>query len=260
MAAYKCMICGGDLANDYLLGSCVCENCGNKWSLEDLEPTYKQYIHIIEKLNTANDLLAGENAGVKQAEQAVLLYKSAAAECINHTTDIGSDLMELCKNGQERAGLIKAYAGAKSHFDKKAYDKALAEFEKLNGYKDSEEMVTKCREQIVLARKRRIPYAVIVGMILPAILFFFMKEKGDVSMALCLLVFIAASAGLGYAVYLNGALSVVVEVLSLIMLVPLLIFTVLVYVFHISTGLAAGLAVGVPFVIVVLIMIFAERQ
>ena len=259
MAAYKCTICGGDLANDYLLGACVCENCGNRWSLEELVPTYKQYTHIIEKINSANDLIAAQ-AGVKQAEQALLLYKSAAAECVKHTDDISNDLMELCRDGQAKAAQIKDYAAAKSHFEKKAYAKALAEFEKMQGVKDADELAQKCREEIAAARKRRIPYAIAVGVVIPAILFFVLKEKADISIALCTLIFIAGSAGLGYLVYLNGVWSMIVEILSFILLVPLLLFVVLAYVFHLSTGLAAGLAVGIPLVIVVIIAIFAERQ
>ncbi|MBR6400181.1 MAG: hypothetical protein IKS17_03015 [Firmicutes bacterium] len=260
MAAFKCMICGGDLANDYLTGVCVCENCGNRWSLEDLDADYKEYIHIIEKLNKANELLAQDAPGVKQAEEAAILYKSAAAECVHRSSETAEDLMRLCKDGQSRAGQIKAYAAAVAHYEKKAYAKALAEFEKLGGVKDADKMAQKCRVELAAAGKRRIPYAVTVGMIIPAIVFFVLKERADVSIALCVLIFIAASALLGYAVWRNGVWSMIIEILSFVLLVPLLLFVVLAYVFKLSTGLAAGLAVGIPVVLVIIIAFFAERQ
>ena len=125
----KCKICGGDLANDYMLGACVCENCGNRWSLADLIPNYKDYSRIIEKLNKAKELLA-DGADEAQSGQALILYKSAEADCLKFTDAIASDLLKLCNKGQEDARTAKIYASGKSYLEKENFRKAFSEFEK----------------------------------------------------------------------------------------------------------------------------------
>ncbi len=259
MPSLKCKICGGDIANDYLIGACICENCGNRWSMAELVPNYKDYSFVVEKLNRANELLADKEDAV-QAGQAILLYKSAAMECVKHSDEIASDLMRLSKEGQARAERAKHYATAKAHFEKEAFRKALSEFEKVKGMKDADEKIEQCLAEIAAARKRRIPYAIVVGMIIPAIACLFLKEKLEVPVGLTIPAFLAGTAGLGYAVYLDGTLSVIVEIASFLLLVPLLLFLVLAYGFHVSTGLAAAIAVGVPLGIVILLAVLAERE
>ncbi len=259
MPSLRCKICGGDLANDYLIGACVCENCGNRWSIAELVPNYKDYSFVVEKLNRANELLADDEDAV-QAGQALLLYKSAAMECVKHSDEIASELMRLSKEGQARAEQMKHYALGKAHFEKQAYRKALSEFEKVRGVKDADEMIAKCQEGVAAARKKRIPYAVFIGMIIPAIVSLFLKERFGMPVGLTIPVFLLGAAGLGYAVYLDGVLSIVVEIASFLLLVPLLLFLVLAYVFHVSTGPAAGIAVGVPLGIVIVMAVLAERE
>ncbi|MBR1855159.1 MAG: hypothetical protein IJ794_18810 [Lachnospiraceae bacterium] len=259
MLSMKCKICGGDIANDYLIGACVCENCGNRWAMAELVPNYKDYTHVIEKLNRANELVADREDAV-MAGQAILLYKSVSMECVKHADEIASDLMRISKEGLSRAEQVKHYATAKAHFEKKAYRKALSEFEKAKGMKDVDEMIERCQEEIAAARKRRIPYAVFIGMIIPAIVCLFLKERFGVPVGLAIPLFLAGTAGLGFAVYLDGTLSVIVEIASFLLLVPLLLFLVLAYGVHMSAGPAACIAVGVPLGIVVTMAVLAERE
>lgn len=258
-ASVKCKICGGDLFNDLLIGVCVCENCGNRWPLAELLPDYKEYSRIIEKLNRAKELLADREDAVL-AGQAILLYKSAAMECVKYSDEIAAELLRLSKEGQTRAEQVKHYATAKAHFEKGAFRKALSEFEKVKGMKDADEMIGRCQEEIVAARKRRIPYAVFIGMIIPAIVCLFLKERFGFPIGLAIPLFLAGTAGLGFAVYLDGTLSVIVEIASFLLLVPLLLFLVLAYGFHMSAGPAACIAVGVPLGIVVTMAVLAERE
>ena len=51
----KCKICGGDIVNDYLVGTSRCANCGNRWAIADLYPDYAKYQRIIANI-TATDL------------------------------------------------------------------------------------------------------------------------------------------------------------------------------------------------------------
>lgn len=255
----KCKICGGDLANDYMLGACVCENCGNRWSLADLIPNYKDYSRIIEKLNKAKELLA-DGADEAQSGQALILYKSAEADCLKFTDAIASDLLKLCNKGQEDAKTAKIYASGKSYLEKENFRKAFSEFEKIRGYKDTEILIPQCEEGIKIQRKKRIPYAVIVGMILPAILGFFLHEKAGLNIPLSILVFAAGSALLFFVIYMEGTLSVIVEIFSFLLSVPLILYMILAYGFHMAPGTAVKLAVGIPVAVVAVIAVLAERK
>ena len=261
MDKLKCDICGGDLIRDYTAGLCRCGHCGNSWPLNEKDARCADFSHITQKLAKAESLLSGGDISVKRAEEAILLYKSTAAACTSqNAADIAAEIRQLCKEGVEKAEVICSYLKAKEYMEKKAYDKALKIFDTIKDYRDSQHLASDCRAMLAAAKKRRIPYAAAIGMVLPAILFFYLKENHDISIVLCLLVFILASAALGYAVYLNGVLSVIVEVASFAMLVPLLIFTVLVYIFHIKTGLAVGIAIGLPLALTLIAVIISERQ
>ena len=229
--------------------------------MKELESGYKDIEFIIEKINKAAGLMDGENVGVKQAEEAILLYKSAAAACsVRQNADMSEEIRSFCQKGIEKAEKCKNYAQAKQYFEKKVYDKALKGFEQLKDYRDSEKYADKCFAELKLIQKKRIPYSVIVGMILPAILFFFLKEKADISIGLCMLIFVGVSALFGYAVYRNGVLSMLIEIASFAMLLPLLIFIVLVYVFHVAAGTAAVIAVGAVIALAAAVLFITERN
>ena len=255
----KCKICGGDLVNDYLAGACRCENCGNRWNLSDLVPNYKDYQRVVEKLNRASEILDTADDPA-EAGQALLMYKSAAADCMDHTDVIGADLMRLSKEGQEKAVTMKHYTSGRSYMGKGNCRKAITEFEKVKGFRDTDILIEQCREQARIEKKKRIPYAVIIGMIVPAVLCIILKEKAGLPIAACIPIFIILSAGLGFVVYLENVWSVIIEILSFLSAVPLILFVILAYGFHMSVGLSAGIAVGVHLGILILMAVLAERK
>ena len=255
----RCKICGGNLANDYFAGACRCENCGNKWNLSDLVPNYKDYQKIIEKLNRAAEMLDNADDPAK-AGQAFLMYKSTAAACMDHTDTVGADLMRLCKEGQDKAVLVKHYTTGKSYLEKDNCRKALAELEKVKGFRDADILAEQCREKAAIEKKKRIPYAVIIGMIIPAVACILLKEKAGLPIAACIPIFLILSAGFGFVVYLENAWSVIVEILAFLSAVPLILFVILAYGFHMSVVMSAWIAIGVPVGLLVLFAVLAERK
>ena len=75
----KCKVCGGDIVNNYLAGTCVCANCGNKWAIADIIPDYHKYERIIGSISKADDILNSETK-VASANEAKLLFKQAVIE------------------------------------------------------------------------------------------------------------------------------------------------------------------------------------
>lgn len=255
----KCKICGGDIINDYLVGSCVCAHCGNKWSLEELVPDYAEYSHAIMKINKANDLLAGDPA-IENLEQARIFFQNASDECSSKTGPIASDLMKVCKDGRETIDRIKAYSKAKKAFDKKSYQQALKGFRNLQGFRDSDTLAQTCKVEIEKARKKQIPIAVIVGFILPAVVCIILKEFAGLPLPAVIPIFLLGSAGIGYLVYRGGAWSIVIKVLSFLSAVPLILFMILAYVFNLGAVPSGIIAVGLPIAMIIAFAVLAERK
>ena len=255
----KCKVCGGDIVNDYLSGECVCAHCGNRWPMDEMLPEYKEYAGVIEKIKKAKGMLDGK-PDVTSASQAKLLYLSANTECLSHTSAISGELSKICKEGADQADKVKTYARGLGHFDRKSYAKALSEFSKIPGFRDTEELIEKCKELAIAERKKRIPLAIVIGMVLPAILCIFLKEKVGLPIWADIPIFLLCSAGLAYAVYLEGKIAVVVEVLSFICAVPLIIFMILAYGFHMDVRTAAIIAVGAPVAVIVALGILFGRE
>ena len=255
----KCKICGGDIVNDYLIGSCVCAHCGNKWSLEDLVPDYTQYSNIVSNINKANDTI-GSNPTIVSLEQARLLFKNAADESSGMVGVIASDLNRISNEGLQRIDQLKTYMKGKSFFEKGNYRGALKEFKKTPGFKDTEELSEQCKVNLEKEKKKRIPLAVIVGLILPAVLSIVLKEVAGFPLAAVIPIFLVTSAGVGFLVYRGGVPAVIIEILSVLCAVPLLIFMILAYGFHLDVLPSAIIAVGLPVALVILFGILAERK
>ena len=257
----KCRICGGDLANDYISGTCFCTHCGNKSPLAEADAHYADYEHIIKQLKSAEAAdMSGKN-DLKLTEQALLMYKNALTACsLSKPMPQVEEIKKLCREKADICALRRKYLAAKEHFENKAYSKAYDELKELKDYEDAEELIAKCGEEIEKERKKRIPYSIGVGLILPAILFFFLREKYDVALAPIFAVSLIA-AGLDiFVIYRGGALAALVEVLSFVLLVPLLLFALLAYVLHLPVKTAAVAAVVLPVVIAVIVVIIAERD
>ncbi|MBO7565317.1 MAG: hypothetical protein J6T40_10830 [Clostridiales bacterium] len=258
-ATLKCKICGGELRNDYLGGFCVCAHCGNKWSIQDLVPDYGKYSRVIEKMNRAKQLL-DENPDPATMGQARLMYKTAALECASFMDAVGSDLQKNCIEGQKRADDLGTYAKAKSFYDKKSYSRALVEFRKVPDLLDAPALIAECEKGVVKERKKRIPYAIIVGLILPTILCIALYEKFSFPLYFGIPIGLVLAAGLAFVIYRDGAIATIIQILSFVSAVPLIIFLILAYGFHMETGPAAMTAIGVPIAVVVALGLMPDHK
>ena len=92
----KCKICGGDIINDYLVGTSRCANCGNRWAIADLYPDYAKYQRIIANITKANDIVESENKAAS-ANEAKLLFKTSVIECSKFNDPISADLVRICE-------------------------------------------------------------------------------------------------------------------------------------------------------------------
>lgn len=255
----KCKICGGNLVSDYLSSSCICENCGNKWAMTDMIPNIGEYSHITDKIRRALDMLTDYEDSVKLS-QALGLFKSAEEDCLKEANEVSSDLLRICKEGEEQISTFKHYSSGKNYYKKRNYYKARPEFEKVKDYKDSSVYIEKCDTQIAASRKKRIPFAVIVGMILPAVLSLFLHEAFGIHLAICIPVFLIISGLLAYGIYRGGTLSIILEIVSFLLVVPLILFSIMVYGIHMDKSLSLKIAIGVPAALVVLFVILSETK
>ena len=261
MDDFKCRVCGGDMKNDYKAGLRYCTHCGNKLDLSKADEHYKDYENIIKQLNSAETAALSDNNDLKTVNQALLAYKNALTACsLSKPMAQVEELKLLCREEVEKYTKRSRFLAAKEHFENKAYTKAYEELKALGDYAEAAELAEKCAAEIQKERIKHLPYSIFAGLILPAILFFVLKEKTDISIAAALAAALTA-AGLNiFVIYRGGALATLLEILSYILLVPLLIFALLAYVFHLSTALSLGIAIGAPLIIVILLAVLAERE
>ncbi|MBO4636254.1 MAG: hypothetical protein J5685_03825 [Clostridiales bacterium] len=253
----KCTVCGGNIVNDYLAGACICAHCGNKWSMDELLPNYRDYFKAIEQITKANDILDGDPNPVA-AGQAKLMFERAFNDIDDHPDAVALDLMKSCREGIEKADRISTYAKGMSFYEKKDYSQAIEEFEKVKDYRESEKLINECRRQVEANRQKHIPLAIIVGMILPAILCIFLKEKAGLPLWADIPIFLIASSGLGYLIYREGPAAIIIEVLSFVCVIPLILYLILAYVFHIDPGLATIISVAAPIVVAVVLSLLSK--
>ena len=241
----KCTVCGGELKADYLSGDAVCAHCSNRWALRDILPDYGKYAKSLEKIKKANDLLSGK-PDVTAAAEAKLLFQQASSECYVYSETIATDIHRISAEGTNRAEKMKTYARGYSHFERKAYTKALEEFEKIPDFQDSAELIEKCKNLQVTERRKLIPLAILIGMILPAVLGIVLYEKAGLPLYVDIPIFVLGTAGLSYLVYREKKFAVVIEVLSFLAAVPLILFLILAYGMGMETKAAAAIAIGAP--------------
>ena len=68
------------------------------------------------------------------------------------------------------------------------------------------------------------------------------------------------AAGCAYAIYLEGTLAIIIQILSVLSAVPLILFLILAYGFHMDTGPAAVTAIVAPIAVIVVIGLKPERK
>ena len=245
----KCSICGGQIKTDFLSASCVCANCGNKWSIQTMLPDYEKHASTIEKIKQARCLM-DEKPDVTKISQAKLLLHKASTECL-HPDAVSAELLKTCKDGIKEAEDLRHYAVALSHMEKKNYRQAITEFERIPGFRDTDKLVEDCKVLAVKDKKKQIPIAIAIGLVIPIVIGILLYEKTPVPIWGIIPICIALAAGCSYAVYLENTLSVVIIVLSFLSAVPLILFVILAYGYGMETGPAATIAVGAPVALVV---------
>ncbi len=255
----KCKICGGDIVNDYLAGTSACANCGNRWNIAALVPDYDKYSKIISNINKANSILSGESKA-SSGNEAKLLFKQAVIDCGRFNDPVSSDLVRICGEGQKQADLLTIYVKGKNYYEKKSYGSAMKELNKVHGYRDADAMVEICKEEIEKERKKQIPWAVVFSLIIPAGTALALKDFAGWPIAVCILIFLAGSAGLGYVLYRGGIPSVIIKIISFLGGGPLLLYCVLAYGFHLSPGYSLTIAIGAPIALFILFAVMTEKK
>jgi hypothetical protein len=254
----KCKVCGGDIRNDYLAGTCACMNCGNRWSLADIIPDYTKYSKIIANINNANSIVeTGSKA--TSANEAKLLFKTAIMECNRFNDHVSADLINVCEEGVRQTELLGCYIKGKTYYEKRSYSSAVRELAKVPGYRDADVIVEICKEEIEKERKKQIPWAVVFSLIIPAAVGLFLREQFGCPWAVCIILFLLGSAGLGYVLYRGGVISVIIKIVSFLAATPLILYSILAYGFHMKSSVAVVIAIVGPIVMFILFASFTEQ-
>ena len=254
----KCKICGGDIINDYLAGTSYCANCGNRWSVADLVPDYAKYQRIIANITKANNILESESKAASSNE-ARILFKTSVMECAKFNDAVSADLIRICEEGQKKAELVAIYIKGKNYFEKKSYRSAVSELSKIKGFRDADAMVEIAKEEIEKERKKQLPWAVIFSLPLPAAVGLFFREMFGWPWAVCIILFLLGSAGLGYVLYKGGVASIIIKILSFLAAGPIIIFSILEYALKVPTVLSVIIAIVAPIALFIVFAISTEQ-
>ena len=254
----KCKICGGDIVNDYLVGTSRCANCGNRWAIADLYPDYAKYQRIIANITKANDIVESENKAAS-ANEAKLLFKTSVIECSKFNDPISSDLVRICEEGQKKADLLAIYAKGKGYYDKGSYSSAISTLSKAKGFRDADAMIEIAKEELEKKRRKDIPWDVVFSLPLPAAVGLFFREVCHWPWAVCILLFLAGSAGLGYVLYRGGVIEIIIKILSFFAAGPIIIFSIMAYAFHVPTWISVITAIGAPIALFIVFALATEQ-
>lgn len=254
----KCKICGGDIINDYLVGTSRCANCGNRWAIADLYPDYAKYQRIIANITKANDIVESENKAAS-ANEAKLLFKTSVIECSKFNDPISADLVRICEEGQKKADLLAIYAKGKGYYDKGSYSSAISTLSKAKGFRDADAMIEIAKEELEKKRRKDIPWDVVFSLPLPAAVALFFREVCHWPWAVCILLFLAGSAGLGYVLYRGGVIEIIIKILSFLAAGPIILFSILAYAFHVPTVISVIVAIVAPIALFIVFAISTEQ-
>ena len=254
----KCKICGGDIVNDYLVGTSRCANCGNRWSIADLYPDYAKYQRIIANVLKANDIIESDTK-VASANEAKLLFKTSVIECTKFNDPISSDLIRICEEGQKKADLLAIYLKGKTYYEKGSYSSAVSTLSKAKGFRDADAMIEITKEEIEKKRRRDIPWDVVFSIPLPAAVGLFFREVCHWPWAVCILLFLLGSAGLGYVLYRGGVIEIIIKILSFLAAGPIITFSILAYAFHVPTVISVIVAILAPIALFIVFAMFTEQ-
>ena len=254
----KCSICGGDIKNDYLAGTSVCLNCGNRWSITDIVPGYAKYSKIIANINKANDIIENDTKA-SSANEAKIIIKTAMMDCNRINDHVAADLNRLCDDLLKQVDQLSYYIRGKNNYDHKSFRSAIHDLSRVPGYRDADEIVYKCKMEIDADRRRQLPWAVLFSLIIPAAFGLFLREAFRCPWAVCIILFLLGSAGLGYVFYRGGVVAVILKVVSFLAASPLIIYSILKYAFHMPGVPAVIIAIIGPIVLFILFASFTEQ-
>ena len=254
----KCKICGGDIINDYLVGTSRCANCGNRWAIADLYPDYAKYQRIIANITKAHDIVESENKAAS-ANEAKLLFKTSVIECSKFNDPISADLVRICEEGQKKADLLAIYAKGKGYYDKGSYSSAISTLSKAKGFRDADAMIEIAKEGLEKKRRKDIPWDVVFSLPLPAAVALFFREVCHWPWAVCILLFLAGSAGLGYVLYRGGVIEIIIKILSFLAAGPIILFSILAYAFHVPIVISVIVAIVAPIALFIVFAISTEQ-
>ena len=139
--SFKCMMCGGDLVYDYTSATCKCANCGSKWSIAEMYPKYNRAITTINKASR----ILNDKPVMASADEAKLLFRQAINECGRFNDEISAELIKICNEGMAKAEQLEIYCRGKHFFDNRSYKSALAELQKVPGFRDTDDMIKRCK-------------------------------------------------------------------------------------------------------------------
>lgn len=254
----KCKVCGGDIVNNYLGGTCVCANCGNKWAIAEVIPNYDKYSHIIAGITRANEIIESDTK-VASSSEARLQLKTAIMECSKINDAVTADLIRICNDSLAKAEKNAIYLKGKTFYEKRSWSSAVKELGKVSGYKDADAMVEICKEEIAKERKKQIPWSVVFSLIIPAAVGLFLRETFNCPWVVCILLFLAGSAGLGYVFYRGGVISIILKVVSFLAATPLIVYSILAYALHVPTVISVIIAVVGPIALFIVFAMFTEQ-
>ena len=101
---------------------------------------------MIATINKASEILSTKST-LAAADEAKLLFKQAITECSKYNDIVSTELVKICKEGQATAKQLESYSRGKYFFAHRSYRSALAELEKVRGFRDADEMIKKCKRQ-----------------------------------------------------------------------------------------------------------------
>jgi hypothetical protein len=133
------------------------------------------------------------------------------------------------------------------------------ELSKVKGYRDADAMVEICKEEIEKERKKQLPWAIVFSLIIPAAVGLFLRETFSWPWAVCIIIFLLGSAGLGFVFYKGGVVSIILKVVSFLVATPLILYSILKYALHMPTVLSVIIAIVGPIVLFILFASFTEQ-
>ena len=120
-------------------------------------------------------------------------------------------------------------------------------------------MIATCKMEMEAERRRGIPWAVVFSLIIPAAVGLLFRGAFNWPWAVCIILFLLGSAGLGYVFYRGGVASIILKIVSVLAATPLIIYSILAYAFHLPPVIAVIAAIVGPIALFIVFALFTEQ-